>query len=169
MVARINAAHPKRADQRPLAVDLAEKADALRAALETGRLRDEAAFAGVVAAQALPKGMPAQDSARALALETALTHAAAEPLHGAKLALDVLMLAQRSLQIQNRNLASDLGCAAEFASAALHACAYNVRINHRFMHDADTIQRQGDELERYERRARALLQSVRASVTHEMR
>ena len=32
-------------------------------------------------------------------------------------------------------LASDVGCAAELASAALAACAYNVRVNHRYMHD----------------------------------
>ena len=164
MVARINLDNPKRAAQHPLARELAAKADALRAQLEAARVKDEAAFGAVVAAQALPKASEAEVAARQSALERALTHAAAEPLHAARLALDVLALAHRSLDIPNRNLASDLGCAAEFAAAALAACAYNVRVNHRFMRDAATIASQANELARYERRSAALVQAVRAAV-----
>ena len=164
MVARINLGNPKRAAQHALARDLIARADGLRRSLEIARVADEAAFEAVVEAQALPNALPDEAARRTTALEAALTHAAAEPLHAAKLALEVLLLAHRSLDIPNRNLASDLGCAADFASAALNACAYNVRINHRFMHDAQTVTRQANEIERYERRSRALAQAVRTAV-----
>lgn len=165
MVARINASNPKRASDHQLARELAAKADALRGALEVARVRDEAAFAAVVAAQAMPKNDEAEREARRRALELALAHAAQEPLQGARLALEVLALANRSLDIPNRNLASDLGCAAEFAAAAVAACAYNVRINHRFMHDEATIAQQRNDLARYERSARAQVQAVRNAVS----
>ena len=80
------------------------------------------------------------------------------------MALRVLQLADRILRIPNRNLAGDAGCGAEFAFAALAACAYNVRINHRYMHDAEAIAAQSELLERYEEDAAAILVRVRAIV-----
>ncbi len=74
----------------------------------------------------------------------------------------------RALDFHNRNLVSDVGCAAEFAYAALAACAYNVRINHRFMHDLPAIEAQSHALERYEREGSALLASVRKAVRSQL-
>ena len=54
--------------------------------------------------------------------------------------------------------------AAEFGAAAVAACAYNVRINHAFMKDADAVTRQENELARYERESRALLSAMRRSL-----
>ncbi|MGR4065916.1 MAG: cyclodeaminase/cyclohydrolase family protein [Vulcanimicrobiaceae bacterium] len=160
MVARICGANPRYAAQSALASDLVLSADRLRERLLAARERDESAFAAVVAAQALPK----TDERRAGLLETALAQAAREPLDGARLALDVLLLAERALEIPNRNLASDLGCAAEFGYAALNACAYNVRVNHRFMHDPKTIEEQAERLSAFEREATAIRQRVRDGV-----
>jgi len=160
MVARICAVNPRYADRAGLCAELTESADALREQLLNARARDEAAFEAVVAAQALPK----TDERRGALLESALARAAEEPLHGAALALDVLRLADRALAVPNRNLASDLGCAAEFGAAALNACAYNVRVNHRFMRDADTIAAQAARLTDLERESAALLQRVRDGV-----
>lgn len=169
MVARISAGNPKYAASAELCRDLVRRADALRADLLSARVRDESAFDQVVAAQALPKSTDDEKAARAARLEAALTAAAAEPLHGARLALDVLRLAAHALAIPNRNLVSDVGCAAEFASAALHASAYNVRINHRFMKDEASISGQAHALERYEREASALLEGVRRDVNRSVR
>jgi len=156
MVGRICEANPARA---PLASRLVAQADGLRAELLAARPRDEAAFEKVVEAQALPKG-----EARTLALAHALRHAAEAPLHAAHLSLEVLRLAARGLALGNRNLESDLGCAAEFGAAAIAACAYNVRINHRFMRDAETIAAQSKRLARLERESAALLQQVRRAI-----
>jgi formiminotetrahydrofolate cyclodeaminase len=61
-------------------------------------------------------------------------------------------------------LASDIGCAAEFAAAAVAACAYNVRVNHRAMRDSALVATQAVEMERYERESATLLRRVRETV-----
>jgi formiminotetrahydrofolate cyclodeaminase len=156
MVARICEGNPASA---LLAGRLIAQADGLRAELLAARPRDEAAFEKVVEAQALPKG-----EARTHALAHALRHAAEAPLHAAHLSLEVLRLAARGLALGNRNLESDLGCAAEFGAAAIAACAYNVRINHRFMRDAEAVAAQSKRLARVERESAALLQQVRRAL-----
>jgi len=153
MVARICEGNPSSA---LVARRLVGQADGLRAELAAAGPRDEAAFEKVVAAQALPKG-----EARTGALALALRHAAEAPLHAAHLSLEVVRLAARGLELGNRNLESDLGCAAEFGAAAIAACAYNVRINHRFMGDGDAVASQSKRLVRLERESAALLQQVR--------
>ncbi len=142
--------------------DVVARADRLREDLGKARLRDEAAFAAVVAAQALPKGNDAEAHERRRAIEAALHRAAAEPLHAAGLALQVLELARRLSEAKTKSLASDVGCAAEFACAALAGCAYNVRINHKYMRDAQEVARQLTELSGYESAASKILQEVRA-------
>jgi formiminotetrahydrofolate cyclodeaminase len=164
MVARICAASPKYAAFRSELDDLVRRADTLRGELLAARLDDERAFAAVVEATALPKADARQQQARAQALERALAGAAQAPLHTIGLAVDVARLAVALLDIPNRNLASDIGCAAEFACAAVASCAYNVRINHRFMHDEATIAQQADDLPAYERESAALLSRTRTAV-----
>ncbi len=137
------------------------RADNLRSELNEARRRDEDAYAAVVAAQALPKRDAVESAARRRALEGALERAAAAPLQGAALALEVLKLADRLLDVPTGALASDAGCAAELASAALAACAYNVRVNHRYMHDEATIRDQAAALVRYEVAASRILARVR--------
>ncbi len=142
--------------------DVVAEADRLREELSAARLRDEAAFSAVVAAQALPKEDEAKAQARRRALDETLRRAAEEPLRAAGLALRVLELARRLSEAKTKALASDVGCAAEFAHAALAGCAYNVRVNHKYMRDAEIIARQAEELRSHENAAARLLQEVRA-------
>ncbi len=164
MVARISSTNPKYAAYQALAHDIVARADELRAEFARAKDRDEAAFDRVVVATAMPKETDDEKLVRRDALEIALEHAAAEPLYAAELALETLRLAARALDIPNKNLTSDVGCAAEFAAASLAACAYNVRINHKFMKDSDAIEAQSHVLERYERESAALLAGVRRSL-----
>jgi methenyltetrahydrofolate cyclohydrolase len=164
MVARICSANPKYAAHKDLALELVGQADSLREEFLRARERDEAAFDRVVAATAMPKTTEGEKHARRAALELALAHAAAEPLAAAENALEVLRLTDDALDLNNTNLVSDIGCAAEFAYAALTACAYNVRINHKFMRDSAAIEAQRNALERYERDAHTLLTKVRRTV-----
>jgi methenyltetrahydrofolate cyclohydrolase len=151
MVSRICAANPRYAAQHDIALELLARADSLRLELEAARTRDEAAFAGVVSSSRENR-------------EQALHAAATEPLRAAGLSLDVMRLCVRLLEIPNKNLTSDIGCAAEFAACAIAACAYNVRINHKFMKDAHVVAMQEQELARYERESAALLSSIRRSL-----
>lgn len=144
--------------------DVAADADELRAKLLDARQRDEDAYAAVVDAQALPKATDDQRAERTRALEEALAEAARAPLETAALALDVLQLADRLLEISMGALESDVACAAEFAYAALTACGYNVRVNHRYMRDEMTIRRQAAELVRYEGEGAQILSRARHAV-----
>jgi len=163
MVARICLENAAYAAQHPRLQRIAGRTEELRAALEAARHEDERAFSYVVEAMALPKG--AQRTER---MQQALLGAARAPLHGARLCLAVLHAAPDVAEIDNANLASDVGCAAEFAASALFACAYNVRINHRYMKDAAAIAVQRERIDRYEREARALLEGLRAHVARSM-
>ncbi len=164
MVARISSTNPKYAGYRDDAREIVQQADELRLEFLRARERDEAAYDRVVAATAMPKGTDDEKRVRREALEKALSHAAAEPLLAAELALEALRLAVRALTIPNKNLVSDIGCAGEFGYAALAACAYNVRINHKFMHDAEAIEAQRNVLQRYEREGAALLAAIRRHI-----
>jgi formiminotetrahydrofolate cyclodeaminase len=151
MAARITAANPKHAPKRDDAERLVARADALRAELATAQTRDEAAFTAVIAS-------------RGDARQQALAHAAAEPLNAMRLSVEVQRLAAEALSLENPHLASDIGCAAEFAAAAVAACAYNVRVNHRAMRDSALVATQAVEMERYERESATLLRRVRETV-----
>jgi formiminotetrahydrofolate cyclodeaminase len=164
MVARICSTNQKYAEHHDLARLLIAKADALRLDLLSRRERDEAAFDRVVAATALPRASAEEKAIRQEALEIALHAAASEPLAAAKQALAVLHLTRDLLEFRNANLISDVGCAAEFAHAGVLACAYNVRINHRFMKDATLVAVQAETIARYEREATALLSRIREAV-----
>ena len=164
MVARICSTNPKYVEFHDLARLLIAKSDALRLDLLARRERDEAAFDRVVAATALPRSTPEEKAVRAESLESALDAAAAEPLAAARQALAVLHLAKDLLTIPNKNLISDVGCAAEFAHSGLIACAYNVRINHRFMKDPSLVAAQAETIARYERESTALLSRIREQV-----
>jgi formiminotetrahydrofolate cyclodeaminase len=144
--------------------DLVARADELRAKLLDARRRDEDAYAAVVAAQALPKGTEDERSARTRLLDEALASAANAPLLTAALALDLLNLVDRLLKIPMGALQSDVACAAEFAYAALTACGYNVRVNHRYMRNEPTIRQQALELVRYEGEGAQILKRARQAV-----
>lgn len=164
MVARITLESPRREAQHPAARRIVETADRLRAAFREAGARDERAFAAVGLAQALPKETGTERSVRASALEEALTNAAQEPLAAAALSRELLALCEAAVRLEHRGLASDIGCAAEFALASLSADAYNVRVNHVYMKDAATITRQAAELQTLEGDAAAAIERVRAGV-----
>ncbi len=154
MVSRICLNSEKYARTHPLAEELIANADRLREECLQGRERDEAAFAAVVAA----KGDKDE-------LEGALMAAASEPLAATALSLQALQLASKALQLHNRNLVSDIGCAAEFAYAALRGSAYNVRINHRYLDDRRTVGTQRTQLQAREREAADLITEIREAVS----
>ncbi len=153
MVARITSDNPNHAAVAPDAARIVGAADALRAALVLARRDDEAAYALVVKATALPKDTTEAKMERTARVQAALRGAAAAPLHAATLVVGVLALARDAAALGNRHLRSDVACAEHFARAALRACAENVRINHVYMRDPETIRRQEAELADVERAA----------------
>ncbi len=146
MVARITSANPRLAAVRADAEAVVAAADALRERFAAARPIDEAAYGGVVQASALPKDGAAAQQARTAALQHALIRAAEAPLVVAGMCAEGIELAQRAEALGNTHLASDVECALHFFRAALSASVANVRINHRFIKDAEVVHRQDERL-----------------------
>ncbi|MBV8688472.1 MAG: cyclodeaminase/cyclohydrolase family protein [Candidatus Eremiobacteraeota bacterium] len=161
MVSRITAQSAKSAEQKNTAERLASDGDALREKFLAARSLDETAFQSVVTAQKLPKENEREREARSAALQAALQQAADVPLRAAANSVTLLEHIDRAIEVANSGLRSDLGCASEFASAALAACAYMVRINHKYMSDSATIAPQSAQLKDLEQRGALLTQKIR--------
>jgi len=108
---------------------LAERAQALKAALLSAVDDDTKAFDGVLAAMRLPKATDEDKRAREAAIADAYEKATAVPLATARLCLQAIELAEQAAVSGNRNSASDAGVGALLARAALEAAILNVRIN----------------------------------------
>ena len=108
---------------------LAERAQALKAALLAAVDEDTKSFDDVLAAMRLPKGTEEEKGARAVAIAAAYEKATAVPLATARLCLQALELAEQAAVTGNRNSASDAGVGALLAKAGLDAAMLNVRIN----------------------------------------
>jgi len=164
MVARIARANPRNADNAEALDAIAQRSDELRAKLTQARALDEAAYQAVVSAQAMPKDSDEQQRDRRQALDDALARAAEEPLRSAHLNLELLRTAARLLEFPVSALSSDIGSAAELAGSALASCAYNVRVNHKYMRDDETITLQRDALTESQTEAETLLEHIRETI-----
>lgn len=146
MVARITLVAAKLAPVHPEAAAIAAEGDELRRRFVALRPLDEAAFQAVVSAQGLPRATDAEKAERGQRLQQALIRAAEAPLEAAALAADAFALTERTAELRNANLMSDVDCALRFARAAFDASAANVEVNHRYIRDAAVIARQRDRL-----------------------
>jgi glutamate formiminotransferase/formiminotetrahydrofolate cyclodeaminase len=108
---------------------LAERSQALKAALLRAVDDDTKAFDDVLAAMRLPKATDDEKQARADAIAAAYEKATAVPLATARLCLQAIELAQEAAIIGNKNSISDAGVAALLAKAGLESAILNVRIN----------------------------------------
>jgi methenyltetrahydrofolate cyclohydrolase len=146
MVARITAASERHAAVRDEALAVVAEADALRERFEAARPLDEAAYGRVVEAGALPKRSEDEKHARTAALQRALIGAAEAPLAVSGMCAEGIALAERANALGNPHLVSDVECALHFFRAALAASVANVRINHRYIKDEQTVRAQDERL-----------------------
>jgi methenyltetrahydrofolate cyclohydrolase len=107
---------------------------------------DVEAYSKYSAAAGLPKASDEEKASRAAALQLAMKAAASVPMEVCRKCQEVLEVCQDLLEIGNPNLVSDVGCAAEFAYAALRAAVLNVEVNHAFLKDPEFVVAQQDEL-----------------------
>jgi formiminotetrahydrofolate cyclodeaminase len=146
MVARITLASEKHVSVHALAQRIVHDADLLRNNFVAARPVDEAAYAAVVAAQALPRGTETEKRERMARLQTALAGAAEAPLGVAGLATATIRLTELTAALGNDHLMSDVDCALRLARAALDASAANVKVNHRFLKNAEVLNAQASRL-----------------------
>lgn len=119
---------------------------------------DAAAFAGVGAAQSLPRGSDDEKAARREAVQSALVAALRPPRRVLGLAREALQLTARLQPLANPRLASDVAVAAHALGAAARSAALNVRANLGALPDAGRVECEGEvrailiEVERLEAR-----------------
>ena len=147
MVGRLTMANPKFAAVHDDAERIAEHADTLRLDFLDARVRDEHAYRAVIAAQALPKATAEQQAERTARIQFALSEAAEAPLAVTELVANAMGVAADAAALENAPLMSDVECAVRFLRAAFDASVANVAVNHRYMKDGASIERQGRQLD----------------------
>jgi formiminotetrahydrofolate cyclodeaminase len=116
--------------------EVIEEAERLRRELLALVEEDERGFAAVAAAYRQPKSTPAEQAARAAAVQEALATAMQAPLRVMERSCAVLALAVEVAETGNRRLASDAGSAALLGEAAVRAAGLNVLANVVLMQDS---------------------------------
>lgn len=148
MTANLTVGKPRLADFEQQARSIAGRAADLRHRLEQLGDADAEAFDKVTSAYKLPRADDAQKSARAGAIQAALHAAADVPLDTARVAANVIELAEQAAPILNPAVISDVLVGALLAQSAVHSAALNVEINLASMTDAGSVERYSSDLAR---------------------
>jgi formiminotetrahydrofolate cyclodeaminase len=129
MVVALTTGRPAAADDEAELTEIAVAAAALQSELLNLVELDAAAYDAVIRARRLPRGDDLEREARAVQVAAATREATRAPLQTARLAEQVLSLAERLTPIGSRNAISDVGVGALLAAAALRGAVLNVQIN----------------------------------------
>ena len=135
MVGRVTQGKKKCESVEAEAKEIVAKSEALRQRLTEAIKEDAKAFDELMAAFRLPKETEEEKAARARAIYETSINAAQAPLVTARMALDVLGLADRIAQIGNLNAITDAATAGALSRAAVSAAGANVRVNLANMQD----------------------------------
>ncbi|MBV8717371.1 MAG: cyclodeaminase/cyclohydrolase family protein [Chloroflexi bacterium] len=146
MTANLTLGRPRLADVQEQAKSIQQRAAELRKNLERLGDADAEAFDHVGAAYKLPRGDDAQKAERAKAVQAALKLAADVPLETARVAAQVIALAEEAAPILNPAVISDVLVGALLAQSAISGAALNVEINLAAMTDAESKRHYSDEL-----------------------
>lgn len=158
----------------PRFADSADRIDAVVA--DADRLRNQAlrlaekdarAFTQVSAAYALPKDTAEERSARSDAIAAALLGACEPPAAVIETAAGLIALAERLVNIGNRNVITDVAAAAEAARAAATTSRVNIEVNLGGIRDAGArteLRRVGAAADVISERADKVTAAVRAEI-----
>ena len=148
------------ATEHPQVHEAAKHLTALRAASVAAMARDEAAYAGYIAATRLPKRTTDEKAARRAAMQAALITAAEAPLGLAQSALAALNVMPWIATHGNKHVLSDARIGAMLAELAVRAALINVRINTAMIKDDATAARLNEHANALESAAQARLAEV---------
>lgn len=146
MTANLTIGKPRLADVQEQANSIQQRAGDLRARLERLGDADADAFERVTAAYKLLRADDAQKQQRTQAIQAALLQAADVPLETARVAAEVVALAEEAAPLLNPAVISDVLVGALLAQAAVSSAGLNVEINLAAMTDAAAKERYAREL-----------------------
>jgi formiminotetrahydrofolate cyclodeaminase len=168
MVCRLTVGKSKYAAHEVLARDVLTKSDALAEQLLEAIQKDTDAFDSVIAAFAMPKETDEQKAVRSAAIQDAYKLAVVSPTVTAEGCLEIMRLSESLLHKSNANAVSDLAVGAMQAFAGLKGALANVRINLPSMKDAAFVAEKKSWMERMEREAIQILETVENEVAAEI-
>jgi formiminotetrahydrofolate cyclodeaminase len=148
MTANLTLGRPRLADVQEQANSIRGRAAELRKSLERLGDADAEAFEQVGAAYKMPRADDAQKAERARVIQGALKLAADVPLETARVAAQVIALAEEAAPILNPAVISDVLVGALLAQSAIGGAALNVEINLAAMTDAESKAHYATELSR---------------------
>lgn len=131
-----------------------DRSEALRGELQRAVDEDIAAYGSYRAASAMSQDTDDERAARSDALDEATRWSTAIPLQVTEWCAELLELALEAARKGNPNLISDAAVGAQLAQGALVSAALNVRLNVRWLDDADYVGGVEERLAAAERRAR---------------
>lgn len=146
MTANLTLGKPRLAEVQQEAASIRQRAAELRHSLERLGDADANAFEHVGAAYRLPRDDDAEKTKRAEAIQAALRLAADVPLETARMAAQVVALAETAAPLLNPAVISDVLVGALLAQAALSSAALNVEINIASMTDPANAEHYASEL-----------------------
>ena len=106
---------------------------------------DASAYDAVVKARRMARDTELERQARTVQVDAAVREATRIPLATARIASEVLSLAERLAPLGNRNAISDVGVAALLAGAAVRGAGLNVEINLPYVVNDDELRRAASE------------------------
>jgi formiminotetrahydrofolate cyclodeaminase len=168
MVANLTIGKPVHAAHEEHAIQVRDRADAVRTeALRLGK-EDAVAFTALMTAYKLPRTTEEERTARREAVRSATHAAALPPLAIAAAAADVVVLAESLRGRSNPQVVSDLAVAAASAVGAAESAAVNVEINLSSLPGGDVKDELTADLEDHlavVERGRALVADIRRELT----
>jgi formiminotetrahydrofolate cyclodeaminase len=169
MVAQLTVGKPRFAAVEPEMRDIIAKARAARNDLLQLMTDDERAFQTVSSAYRMPRGTDDERATRSAAIQAALRDAMQPPFAIMRRASAILELALKTARAGNPSVASDAGCAAILAEAAVRAAGLNVLANVVLLRDETFAQAARDELAQLETYAGRLHEQTMQVVAERMR
>ena len=164
MVCNFTIGKKKYADVEAEVKEILERSEALREKLTAAIDLDTTAYNMVTAALHMPKETGEEKTARKAALQEATIGAMEVPRGVVRDSLALLEELPRLVEIGNRNLVTDAGCAALCALAGLRGAMLNVLINLSGLDDKDLAANVRKEMDDALERAKALEEKVMESV-----
>jgi formiminotetrahydrofolate cyclodeaminase len=165
MVVALTSGRPAAAEDEKELAEIAIGAASCQSELLNLVELDAVAYDGVIRARRLPRTTDLERQTREVQVAAATREATRAPLQTARLAEQVLSLAERLAPIGSRNAISDAGVGALLAAAALRGAVLNVQINLPYLAADDALRTIAtDELERVlgglDERERAIREQV---------
>lgn len=148
---------------------VAEKAQEIKEALVKAIDADTNAFNAYMSARRLPAKTDEEKKNKAAAIQAGLKEAVMVPLNTAKKSAEVLILAEKAIELGNINSVTDAGVGAQIAYTGVKGGVYNVLINLKEIDDQDFVKEMITTCEKLDNDTFTYLQKISSKVNEKIK